>query len=82
MTQVRDDMLSSDRFTMILFVGFSAMALLLSAIGIYGVMNFFVSQRSHELAIRTALGASRTRTIASVLREGAILTILGVAGGL
>ena len=81
MTQARDDVLSSDRFTMILFVGFSVLALLFSAIGIYGVMNFFVSQRSHELAIRTALGASRTRTIAFVLKEGAILTILGVAGG-
>jgi hypothetical protein len=40
MTQVRDDMLSSDRFTMILLVGFSCLALLLWAIGIYGVMNF------------------------------------------
>jgi ABC-type antimicrobial peptide transport system permease subunit len=82
MTLVRDDMFSSDRFTMILLVGFSCLALLLSAIRIYGVMNFFVSQRSHELAIGTALSVSRTRTIVSVLKEGAILTILGVAGGL
>jgi putative ABC transport system permease protein len=81
MQQVRNDVLASDRFTMILFAGFAAMALSLSALGIYGVMAFSVAQRSHEIALRMALGASRNRVLALVLREGAALACAGLALG-
>ena len=81
MQQVRDDVLASDRFTMILFATFAAIALSLSALGIYGVMAFSVAQRSHEIALRMALGASRNRVLALVLREGAALACAGLGLG-
>ena len=71
--EVRDDVLANDRFTVILFVSFAAVALLLAALGIYGVMSFSVAQRSHEIALRMALGATRSRVVALIVREGVIL---------
>jgi putative ABC transport system permease protein len=82
MEQVRNDVLASDRFTMILFASFAAIALLLSALGIYGVMAFSIAQRSHEIALRMALGATRGRVLALVLREGAVLAGVGLGLGL
>lgn len=82
MEQVRDDVLANDRFTMILFASFAAIALLLSALGIYGVMAFSVAQRSHEIALRMALGATRNRVLALVLGEGAVLACTGLSLGL
>jgi len=82
MDQVRNDVLASDRFTMILFASFAAIALLLSALGIYGVMAFSIAQRSHEIALRMALGATRGRVLALVLREGAVLASVGLGLGL
>jgi|SRR5271166_436713 len=66
-------LLANDRFTLILFVSFAAVALLLAALGIYGVMAFSVAQRSHEIALRMALGASRNRVVGMVVREGVLL---------
>ena len=82
MQQVRDDVLASDRFTVILFVSFAAIALLLACVGIYGVMAFSVAQRSHEIALRIALGASRHRVLALVLGESALLAGAGLCLGL
>jgi ABC-type antimicrobial peptide transport system permease subunit len=82
MEQVRDDVLANDRFTMILFASFAAIALLLSALGIYGVMAFSVAQRSHEIALRMALGATRSRVLALVVGEGAVLACVGLGLGL
>jgi ABC-type antimicrobial peptide transport system permease subunit len=82
MEQVRNDVLASDRFTMILFASFAAIALLLSALGIYGVMAFSIAQRSHEIALRMALGATRGRVLALVLREGVVLAGVGLGLGL
>jgi putative ABC transport system permease protein len=80
--QVKEEMLSSDSFTAILFASFAGIALLLAAVGIYGVMAFSVAQRSHEIAIRMALGASQNRVISLIVREGLLLASIGLGLGL
>ena len=82
MDQVRNDVLADDRFTLILFVSFGAIALLLATMGIYSVMSFSVSQRSHEIALRMALGATRVRVVALVVREAVALAAAGLGLGL
>lgn len=82
MDQVRDEVLANDRFTVILFASFAAVALLLAALGIYGVMAFSVAQRSHEIALRMALGATRNRVVGLVIREGVTLACIGLGLGL
>jgi putative ABC transport system permease protein len=73
--------LANDRFNTVLLGGFSAMALLLAAFGIYGVMSFVVAQRTHEIGLRIALGAGRGRVIGQVLREGMTTAAIGAALG-
>jgi putative ABC transport system permease protein len=80
--QVRDEILSNDRFTVLLFASFAAVALLLAAVGIYGVMAFSVAQRAHEIALRMALGATRNRVVGLIVREGVILACIGLGTGL
>jgi putative ABC transport system permease protein len=81
-----DDTLASQvapqRFNMALLAGFAALALLLSAIGIYGVMAYAVGQRSHEIGIRLALGAVPGNVLRMILLQGARLAVLGVVFGL
>jgi ABC-type antimicrobial peptide transport system permease subunit len=80
--EVKSLSLADDRFTMSLFVAFAVVALLLAAVGIYGVMAFTVAQREHELGLRMALGASRGDVVNLVLKEALLLAGLGLALGL
>ena len=73
---------STDRFEMVLFGCFAGIALLLTAVGIYGVMAFVVAQRTHEVGIRMALGAERGDVVRLMLRSGLRLAVIGVAIGL
>jgi putative ABC transport system permease protein len=82
MDQIRKDTMADERFTLILFGSFAVVALLLAVLGIYGVMAFSVAQRSHEIALRMALGATPGRVVRLVVREGAILAAVGMVLGL
>jgi putative ABC transport system permease protein len=69
-------------FSMILFVGFAVLALLLASVGIYGVISYVVGQRTNEIGIRMALGARQRDILLLILGRGGKLAGLGVAIGL
>ena len=80
--QVKDESLGEDRYTMVLFASFAGVALLLAAVGIYGLMAYSVSQRTQEIGLRLALGAGRQRVIWLILREASLLAVIGLGIGL
>ena len=82
MEQVISASVAQRRFSMMLLGLFALVALLLSAVGIYGVMAYSVSERSHEIGIRIALGARSRDILRMVLGQGMILTLIGLAVGL
>jgi predicted permease len=81
MEQLRGDLIADRRFTLILVGVFAVIALVLASIGIYGVISYSVAQRTSEIAIRAALGASPRRVLGMVLGDGAKLAIIGIAIG-
>jgi putative ABC transport system permease protein len=73
--------MATKRVSMLLFSVFAGAALLLSAIGLYGVISYSVTQRTHEIGVRMALGAEAGRVLGMVLRQGALLVGIGLAIG-
>ena len=82
MNEVIAESLAQRRFAMIVLGAFAAAALLLASLGIYGVISYLVGQRTHEIGIRVALGASRRQIMSLVLGHGMKMTLAGVALGL
>jgi putative ABC transport system permease protein len=82
MEQILDESVAARRFQMRLAVAFAVSALLMAALGIYGVISFAVARRTPEMGIRMALGARSTQLVAMVLRQGMFPVVLGLATGL
>jgi putative ABC transport system permease protein len=80
--EIKTRNLGGDRFIMTLLGTFAFIALLLAAVGIYGVIAFTVAQREHEIGLRMALGASRGNVVSLVLKEALILAFIGLGIGL
>jgi ABC-type antimicrobial peptide transport system permease subunit len=82
MNGVFEDSIARPRLLAQLLGGFAGLALLLAAIGTYGVLSYMVAERRREIGIRMALGADQGSVLAQVMKQGLTLTTIGIAGGL
>ena len=82
MDKIRDENIAAPRFNTVLLSIFGGLALALAAVGIYGVLSYTVTQRTHEIGLRMALGASRVTVIGMVLKHAATLAAIGLGIGL
>jgi predicted permease len=82
MENIVADSVSRQRFSALLFTLFAGVALILAAVGIYGVMSYYVAQRTREIGIRMALGAARGDMLKLVVGKGMLLALIGVMIGL
>ena len=82
MTQVRAESVSQRRFILLLVGAFGALALVMAAVGVYGVMELIVSERTSEIGIRLALGAQPAHVLRVIVLQGLWLAVLGVILGL
>jgi putative ABC transport system permease protein len=73
--------LAQQRFNLMLLGTFAALALLLAVVGIYGMMSYRISQRTHEIGVYMALGAQHQHVLQLVIRDGAKLAAIGIAAG-
>jgi putative ABC transport system permease protein len=81
MTTFLSTQLAQPRFNMLLLAVFAGVAMILAAIGIYGVIAYSVTQRTREIGIRMALGAQRTQMLGMVLRQSLTLVLIGITIG-
>ena len=81
MNEVISNSLAARRLSMILLGLFSAIALILSCLGIYGVISYLVEERTHEIGVRMALGAKRDDVLRLILGRGARMAVLGIGAG-
>jgi putative ABC transport system permease protein len=82
MDEIVESAAADSRFDAWLFGTFAGLALVLTSIGVYGLLAFFVARRTSEIGIRLAMGASRGDILAQILKQGAVLIMIGLALGL
>jgi putative ABC transport system permease protein len=82
MNKIVSDGVSAPRLTLVLLGLFSALALILAAIGIYGVISYSVAQRTHEIGVRMTLGAQRSDILRMVLGQGIKIALVGIVIGM